>query len=123
MGTPLPDIQNREDVQLLVDRFYDQVRRDSLLFPVFAHVDWPAHLPTMYNFWSSILLGDGSYLGNPFQKHIGLAISGEHFDRWLELFTGTVRGNFEGARADEAVARANSIAMLFRHRLGIELPE
>lgn len=76
----------------------------------------------MYNFWSSILLGDGSYLGNPFQKHVGLTISAAHFDRWLELFTGTVRGNFEGARADEAVTRANSIAMLFRHRLGIELP-
>ncbi len=113
------DILNREDVAKLVDMFYEQVRQDSLLSPVFSHVDWPAHLPTMYNFWSSLLLGDNSYRGNPFQKHMNLPIAGEHFDRWLLLFSKTVKENFEGQKATEALERAHAIASLFRHRLGL----
>ncbi len=115
------DIESREDVVRLVDRFYDQVRRDPLLSPVFSHVDWPAHLPVMYSFWASILLGEGSYQGNPFQKHMNLVIREAHFDRWLELFTQTARQYFDGPRADEAVYRAQAIASLFRHRLGLSL--
>ena len=105
----------------LVDRFYDRVRRDPLLAPVFAHVDWPAHLPVMYSFWASILLGEASYQGNPFQKHQQLPIREPHFDRWLQLFTQTVRTEFDGPKADEAVDRAVSIASMFRHRLGLSL--
>jgi len=99
--------------------FYERVRVDPLLSPVFAQVDWPAHLPTMYSFWSSLLLGDNSYQGNPFQKHIHLAIGTDHFDRWLHLFTLTVQQSFEGPKATEAIERARSIAGLFRHRLGL----
>lgn len=115
------DIQSREDVVRLVDRFYDRVRRDPLLSPVFSHVDWPAHLPTMYAFWASILLGEASYQGNPFQKHMNLPIREAHFDRWIDLFTQTVRAEFDGVKADEAIDRALSIASLFRHRLGLSL--
>ncbi|MBL7851486.1 MAG: group III truncated hemoglobin [Cyclobacteriaceae bacterium] len=115
------DIGSREDVVRLVDGFYDQVRRDPLLSPVFSHVDWPAHLPVMYSFWASILLGEGSYQGNPLQKHIHLAIHEGHFERWLSLFTQTVRSSFDGPKADEAVDRAQAIASLFRHRLGLSL--
>jgi len=84
------DIATREDVKVLVDRFYDKVKEDELLGPVFSHVDWPHHLPIMYNFWSSMLLGDQSYRGNPFQKHISLPIDNKHFNQWLKLFRETV---------------------------------
>lgn len=121
MAVGKKDIESRDDVVRLVDGFYDQVRRDPLLAPVFSHVDWPAHLPVMYAFWSSILLGEGSYQGNPFQKHVKLAIREEHFDQWLRLFTQAARSDFEGPKADEAVDRAQAIASLFRHRLGLSL--
>jgi hemoglobin len=113
------DINTREDVVRMVDLFYDKVRQDELLSPVFSHLDWPKHMPVMYSFWSSILLGDQSYQGNPFQKHIGLPIESIHFDRWLGLFTATVRECAEGPVADEAVNRATTIAALFRHKLGL----
>ena len=64
------DIVERKDIELLVDSFYEKVKNDQLLGPVFAHVDWPKHLPVMYQFWSSMMLGEQSYKGNPFQKHI-----------------------------------------------------
>ncbi len=92
---------------------------DSLLAPVFARVDWPHHLPIMYNFWSSVLLGDRSYSGNPLAKHMNLKIEKEHFTRWLELFTATVDEYFEGFNANEAKNRARTVADLFQFKMGL----
>ena len=114
-----PDIGARTDVIHLVNSFYDKVKADPLLSPVFAHVDWPHHLPTMYDFWSSMLLGDQTYRGNPLQKHFPLAIRPEHFNRWLKLFHATVDENFAGAKAEEVKMRSNSIATVFQYRMGL----
>ena len=115
----MKDITSREDIILLVNSFYDKVNQDDLLKPIFGHVDWPAHLPIMYNFWSSMLLGDQSYQGNPFQKHVHLAIDSSHFNRWLELFTQTVNENFAGFKAEEVKNRAQNIAGVFQHKMGL----
>ena len=111
------DIQNREDLKHLVDMFYDKVKIDPLLGPVFEQVDWPRHLPVMYDFWSSMMLGDMSYKGNPLQKHLPLAIGTQHFAKWLALFTQTVDENFDGATAEEIKIRAQSIASVFQHKM------
>jgi hemoglobin len=114
-----PDITSREDIKLLVDSFYDKVKVDGLIGPVFSHVDWPHHLPIMYNFWSSMLLGDQSYRGNPFQKHLPLPIQPRHFERWLQLFRQTVDEHFAGDKASEVKSRAESIAGIFQSRMGL----
>lgn len=113
------DITTRADIKLLVDSFYEKVQADELLGPVFSHVDWPHHLPIMYDFWSSMLLGDQSYRGNPFQKHLPLPIQPKHFDRWLQLFRKTVSENFSGEKAEEVVMRAENIAGIFQLRMGL----
>jgi hemoglobin len=113
------DIGNRQDIQTLVDRFYERVQADTLLAPLFSHLDWSKHLPVMYNFWSSLMLGDQSYKGNPFQKHINLPIDEEHFTRWLKLFTEVVDENFKGEKADEVKSRARDIAQLFQHKINL----
>jgi hemoglobin len=115
----MKDIETRNDIIHLVDSFYDKAKADELLGPVFAHLDWPKHLPTMYNFWSSMIFGENSYQGNPFQKHIPLKINATHFERWLSLFHETVDQNFEGFNSVEIKSRAQSIARLFQHRLGL----
>ena len=115
----LADILNRNDIEKLVDRFYEQVQANSLLAPVFSHVDWPKHLPVMYNFWSSMLFGELTYRGNPFEKHIHLNIGAEHFEQWLKLFTETVDQHFTGSNAEEIKQRAHSIAGIFQHKLGL----
>jgi len=116
---PLKDIDTREDIIRMVDTFYESVKSDDLLAPVFSHVDWPKHLPTMYNFWSSIVFGDQAYTGNPFSKHIGLPIRRVHFIQWLALFNETVDVLFSGPRASEVKQRAQSIAGIFQHKLGL----
>lgn len=115
----LPDISNRNDIEKLVDRFYEQVQADTLLAPVFSHVDWPRHLPVMYSFWASMMFGEQTYTGNPFAKHIHLRIGTEHFDQWLRLFTETVDQHFAGLNAEEIKQRARSIAGIFQHKLGL----
>lgn len=113
------DLHTRQDVEQLITAFYGRVADDALLAPVFSHVDWPHHLPIMVDFWSSLLLGDQSYRGNPFQKHISLPITAAHFTRWLQVFGETIDERYAGPVADEAKTRAASIATLFQHRLGL----
>jgi hemoglobin len=120
MKDHLQDLSTRQDVEKMVNTFYEKVNQDSLLAPVFnqvAEVDWPHHLPKMYDFWSSILLGDMRYKGNPFQKHIPLPIDPAHFERWLQLFTLNIDEHFSGPVAEEAKQRAASIAGIFRYKL------
>ncbi|MBF9219634.1 group III truncated hemoglobin [Hymenobacter ruricola] len=117
---PFPDLETEADIVRLVDAFYARVNEDGLLRPIFndvAQVDWAHHLPTMYDFWSSVLLGTSRYKGRPMAKHFPLPIKGEHFRRWLALFTASVDELFSGPKAADAKARAQSIGAMFEHRM------
>ncbi len=114
------DINSSEDVKKLVDTFYEKVNADEVLSPVFndfAKVDWPKHLPRMYQFWESILFSTGEYQGRPFQKHIPLPINETHFERWVSLFIKNTDEHFVGERAEEAKHRARTIAHIFNTKL------
>jgi len=120
MNNNLPDIASEADVKLLVDAFYDKVNGDALLAPIFnehAHVNWEKHLPIMYRFWSSILLGTGSYDGQPFPKHAFLPVNQSHFAQWLLLFYETITENFRGPVAEEAKMRGANIARIFSNKI------
>lgn len=117
---PPPDIQTEADVRRLVDAFYQRVRADDLIGPIFEGVvqsNWPRHLATMYDFWGGLLLGSSRYRGRPFPKHLALPIDSRHFRRWLTLFVETVEAHFAGTVADEAIYRAGTIAAVFEHRM------
>ena len=68
------DITDRRDVACLVNVFYDRVRDDDLLGPIFddvAHVDWATHLPRMYDFWESVLFSTATFKSTPFVRPSG----------------------------------------------------
>ncbi|MES2163337.1 MAG: group III truncated hemoglobin [Pseudomonadota bacterium] len=77
-------------ISTLVHAFYDDIRSDPDLSPVFNAAigeHWAPHLDRMVDFWSTIMLGSRSFQGNVFGKHMLLqGITVEHFQRWLELF-------------------------------------
>jgi hemoglobin len=82
-------------IRAVVDRFYADVRRDSLIGPVFNRIiapeAWPHHLDLIADFWSSMLLGTGRYGGRPMPKHMAIPeLADPHFMRWLALFRRTV---------------------------------
>lgn len=81
-------------IAALVDRFYEGIRADPELGPIFTAriAEWPPHLQRMNQFWRSILHGSGEFTGNPMRKHVALPRLGAgHFVRWLDLFYATVR--------------------------------
>ena len=118
------DIKNHDDIVLLIDTFYDKVQANETIGFIFnnvVQVSWPHHLPKMYSFWGSLLLGEHSYTGNPMARHIELgkvtAMTQTQFTAWLNLFTATVDELFTGEKAEEAKTRAGNIAGLMLHKI------
>lgn len=96
----------------LVHAFYDKVRRDAILGPIFATriADWEPHLERMVAFWSSVALMTGRYHGRPVPAHTPLPIDGAHFERWLGLFRETAHEVCTPAGAVHVTERAERIA-------------
>ena len=118
------DITDRRDVACLVNVFYDRVRDDDILGPIFndiAHVDWATHLPRMYDFWESVLFARATFKGTPLVVHRTLArqapLTAEAFDRWIALFQATVDDLFSGTMADHAKNSAARIAATMEHNI------
>lgn len=92
-ASALSGMVTEADICRLVDSFYETIREDDLLGPIFEqHVeDWSRHLPKMYRFWSTIALRTGLYAGRPIETHEDLpGLTYAHFDRWLRLWERTV---------------------------------
>lgn len=120
------DIRDRKDITLLVDTFYHKVKKDTAIGHIFSDivkVDWDHHLPVMYSFWSSLLLDEHSYSGNPMATHAALnktyPLLQRHFDVWIQLFHQTVDELFYGPKASEAKSRGLHIAQLMHHKMRI----
>ncbi|MCW5590216.1 MAG: group III truncated hemoglobin [Legionellales bacterium] len=110
-----------EHIKQLVDRFYGNVKEDEILGPVFndvAHVNWDEHLPRLYQFWNSIMLGTREYRGNAFAKHIELnqkiPLTKEHFTRWLTLFVNEAERCLPPDAAKAIIMRARQIASVIQ---------
>lgn len=61
------DIATREDLLLLVTRFYDKLLNDgsiSYLFTDVARINLDQHLPVLVDFWHSILFQSDTYRKN-----------------------------------------------------------
>jgi hemoglobin len=99
-------------IEWLIRSFYDRIREDELLGPIFAAriSDWEPHLERMFAFWSSVALMSGRYHGQPMARHLPLPIDARHFDRWLEVFEQTARDVCAPAAADRFVMLARRIA-------------
>jgi hemoglobin len=82
------DILSLDDIKLLVDTFYDKVREDKLIGPIFderIQDRWPQHLAKMYTFWQTILLGEHTYYGRQFAHIDLLPFEHSQFDICLSL--------------------------------------
>jgi len=107
------ELCTEEEVSALVYNFYDRVRTDTVLGPIFdAHIDdWDHHLKKMVSFWSSLLRGTATYQGAPMPKHIALSnLSAELFQRWLALFHDTTQTLPNRQFAERAEQFAHRIA-------------
>lgn len=118
------DILTRTDIILLIDTFYEKIKVNTLLRPVFidiAQINFEHHMPILYDFWCTMLLGEMTYSRNAMEVHLQLnqktPLTKAHFDEWLKLFTETVDENYLGAKAEEAKYRATNIAGLMLYKI------
>lgn len=118
------DIADSNDIQLLVNSFYNKVKEDAVIGYFFSQVipvNWEAHLPRMYSFWETVLLGQASYKGNPVIKHIAInekqTLQEEHFNRWLALWQQTIDELFEGTVAESAKKKPEQMKMIMMSKM------
>lgn len=118
------DIENRRDIMLLVDSFYEKVLKDEIIGFIFtdiAKINVKHHMPKMYDFWETTLFNKAIYKGNPMRIHMEMndkvPMKKEHFLRWIELFNSTVDGLFSGTKAALAKTRALSISTVMQIKI------
>ena len=120
-----PDI-TEDLVDTLVRRFYERVRADEVLGPIFARRigdDWEPHLVRMTDFWSSVMRMTGRYKGKPVPAHMRIKeISPEHFEHWLSLFRQTASELCAPDVAALFVTRAERIAESLKLALFFDIP-
>ncbi|PIE50300.1 MAG: globin [Flavobacteriales bacterium] len=114
------EIEDRKDIELLVNAFYAKIRKDELLGDIFnTHIaddQWPAHLVKLADFWETNLFGIRKFKGNPTLKHINVdknldySVSQLHFGKWLELWFETINELYEGQLAERAKNAARKMA-------------
>lgn len=120
----MKDIENRGDIETLVNIFYDAVKQDAVIGHIFNDIignDWSHHLPIMYSFWEMVLLSNPGYNGNPVKKHVEIdkkiPLLPEHFHQWILLWTITVDSLFAGPVADDAKKRASLMLDLIQFKI------
>ena len=118
------NIVSREDLLLLVTKFYEKLLADpsiSYLFTDIAKIDLEHHLPVLVDFWDSVLFGSDTYRKNAMQPHINLhqqsPLQKHHFETWLKYFKETVDELFEGDKAFLAKEKATSIATIMQIKM------
>lgn len=119
------DLDSRERIEYLVDRFYERLLADEQLAPIFvdvAEIDLDVHLPHIKDYWCKLLLGERGYQRHTMNIHRQLhgkrPLHRGDFERWLAYFTSTVDEYFAGERA----ARAKQVAAAIAANMENSLP-
>lgn len=111
------DITTEQDIEVLVNQFYDAVVLDEILAPFFMRIDFAHHKPKMIDFWAFVLLDKPGYTTNIFDKHAAMTLTAEALNHWTVLFEQTVRNLYSGEKAEFAILRAKTIAWTFKEKM------
>lgn len=118
------DLVDRADVEALLRRFYGRALDDEVLAEPFAGLratGLEAHVPTMCDFWETVLFRAGTYRRNALEPHQRLHrkahLTPAHFDRWLMLWCATVDDRHRGPRAELAKVQAGRMAATMSRRI------
>jgi hemoglobin len=112
----MADKITESEISTLVDAFYAKVRLDPDIGPIFNAIvgDWPHHLATLKDFWSTVLLTTGRYKGDPMMTHLQLPLDPDHFSRWLTLFAETANEVLPPEHATTVIEKSHRIAQNFK---------
>ena len=117
------DIENREDILLIMRKFYDKLLADdsiNFFFTKITTVDQhlETHFEILATFWEQSLFLKGGYFNNMFSIHKEVhekhPFKKEHFDTWLYHFHSTIDEYFTGKHAEQMKIQALSMATVMQ---------
>jgi hemoglobin len=118
------DILTREDIESLMNAFYEKLLKDpsiNYIFTDVAKINIKTHLPVICDFWETVIFQKNVYQNNTMKIHMDLheqtPLLKEHFATWLKYFYETVDDLFEGDNALLAKQRATSVATVMQIKL------
>ncbi|TYP97360.1 hemoglobin [Tenacibaculum adriaticum] len=121
------DITSREDILLIITKFYDQLIDDDTMYPFFKEFvqqkTLAHHLDVITDFWQDILFDTTTYKSNVLQKHVDknvfIAFKKEHFSIWLQYLFSTIDIHFSGLKSELMKNRAQSIATVMQLKMNL----
>lgn len=120
------DIQNRNDIEQIMRKFYDKLLVDDSISHYFDDLvkndRLEHHFEILTDFWDNILFFSGAYQRNAMAPHIKLSANSQfttsHFDTWLRHLNATIDEGYEGEIAHNMKTRALSIATVMKMKTG-----
>lgn len=121
------DISTRENIKLIITKFYDKLLVDEKMMPFFKEIvqknQLEHHLEIIMDFWNDILFDTNVYQSNVMQKHLNkdafVKFQKEHFAIWVSYFSETIDTYFEGNNAQIMKTRAASIATVMKLKMNV----
>ncbi|BCY28260.1 group III truncated hemoglobin [Flavobacterium okayamense] len=119
----MEDIQTRENIILIMRKFYDKLLTDNSINHFFTkttdvsnHLE--EHFETLATFWEQALFLKGGYKNNMFQKHLDVhqksPFNQEHYQTWLQHLHTTIDENFKGENAEQMKTMTQSMATIMQ---------
>ena len=119
----MKDIETREDILLIMRKFYDKLLADDSINFFFTKVTTveqhlEEHFEILATFWEQSLFLKGGYFNNMFSIHKDVhdkhAFTKEHFETWLTHFNSTIDEHFAGKYAEQMKTQALSMATIMQ---------
>ena len=117
------DIETREDILLIMRKFYDKLLADASINFFFTKVTTvdqhlEEHFEILATFWEQSLFLKGGYFNNMFSIHKVVhekhAFKKEHFETWLNHLNATIDEHFAGKYAEQMKTQALSMATIMQ---------
>lgn len=112
----MKDIATAQDIELLIQKFYEDLLQIPEMKAPFEGLEFEKHIPKIVQFWSFVLLDVEGYKTNVFEKHLHLPIHLPMFDTWLNVWLKTVDALYKGEKAELAKQRATVLAFTFKSK-------
>lgn len=118
------DIQNREDLEKVLNLFFEKIKTDETLNHFFfevVKVDWEQHMAHMCDFWENVLFYSGDYQGNPIETHRRISeiqkTEIHHFQKWKELFFSSLDSLYKGENVKKMKNHSDKIAQVMIQKI------
>ncbi|NHN27199.1 group III truncated hemoglobin [Flavobacterium jejuense] len=119
----MKDITTREDILIIMRKFYDKLLADTTINFFFTKVTTvdqhlEDHFETLTTFWEQSLFLKGGYSNNMLQIHKNIhekhSLSKEHFEIWLNHLYSTIDTLFKGKIAEQMKTNALSMSTVMQ---------